>query len=154
MRSVPLGADRSRRGAACALQVAEWKADVDRLKKKHTQEVAKARAEWERKLKEAEKQAGFQSSMELTRLKGSLEGQVALKEREERETRIELLRKQAQRRMLNAGIAAAWSAWADYYEARTYALDRLRQCANRLRSRDARLSGGRSSAGGNMQCSG
>ena len=56
MRSVPLGADRSRRGAACALQVAEWKADVDRLKKKHTQEVAKARAEWERKLKEAEKQ--------------------------------------------------------------------------------------------------
>ena len=55
---------------------------------------------------------------------------------QQREARIELLRRQVTRRMLNASVSRAWSAWATYCERRAYAVDRLTHAANRLHAPD------------------
>ena len=52
----------------------------------------------------------------------------------EKEERVELLRRQVGRRMLNQGIANGWSAWVDLWEAKSYAMQRLRGVGNRFRS--------------------
>ena len=44
-----------------------------------------------------------------------------------KEERIELLRRQASRRILNRDISEAFCAWLELWEAKTYALDKLRQ---------------------------
>ena len=50
----------------------------------------------------------------------------------EREERIELLRRQIGRRMLHRDLARGWQAWESFFDAKAYALGRLRTCANRL----------------------
>ena len=71
----------------------------------------------------------------------SLDGGVAeaqrLREEElakAKEERIELLRRQVTRRIMNQGIASGWAAWYDFWAAKTYAMDRLRAVGNRFRS--------------------
>ena len=61
----------------------------------------------------------------------ALRQEQAAKERHER---VELLRRQIGRRMLNASLANGWSAWVKLVDAKQYALKRLRDCANRLKS--------------------
>ena len=71
----------------------------------------------------------------ITTLDGGLMEAQRLKEEDmavAKEERIELLRRQSMRRMLNAGLANAWSAWFELWEAKTYAMGRLRECSNRL----------------------
>ena len=70
-----------------------------------------------------------------------LDGGVAkadrLREEQEakaKEERIELLRRQVGRRMMNAGITRGWQAWVDFWEAKLYAMSRLREVGNRLKS--------------------
>ena len=73
----------------------------------------------------------------ITTLDGGLMEAQRLKEEDmavAKEERIELLRRQSMRRMLNAGLANAWSAWFELWEAKTYSINRLRQCANKLKS--------------------
>ena len=65
----------------------------------------------------------------LAKFKEEFSAEAAAKAKEER---IELLRRQSMRRMLNAGLANAWSAWFELWEAKTYAMGRLRECGNRL----------------------
>ena len=50
----------------------------------------------------------------------------------EKEKRVELLRRQVVRRMMNASIVNGWSAWYELWAAKTYAMARLRQAATRL----------------------
>ena len=52
----------------------------------------------------------------------------------EKERRVELLRRQIMRRMMNQGITRGWSAWHELWQAKTYALNRLRQVGNKLRA--------------------
>ena len=98
------------------------------------EQVAALRAEYDRKLAEAEesKQAALeQQQVELT---GTAAQRAAMAEERAREERIEQLRRQTVRRMMNAGLLNAWNAWAEFWDAKTYALQRLREVANRLRS--------------------
>ena len=48
--------------------------------------------------------------------------------------RLELLHKQSARRIMNRDLADGWLAWKELYDARTYAFQRLRQVAGRLRT--------------------
>ena len=57
--------------------------------------------------------------------------QMLLKEKEER---VEMMHRQSARRILNAGLTNAWSAWHEMWAAKTYAMERLRECANRLKA--------------------
>ena len=67
---------------------------------------------------------------------GAEETEAALHARlaAEKEARIEHMRSSAMRRMLNADMAWAWSAWFDFWSTKSYALQRLREVAGRLRS--------------------
>ena len=67
----------------------------------------------------------------LQKLKEKYSTEAAAKAKEER---IELLRRQSVRRMLHAGLSGAWMAWFKMWSAKSYAMTRLRQCANRLHS--------------------
>ena len=69
-------------------------------------------------------------------LGGGAEEQAALMEAQaakEKEERVELLRRQIGRRMMNSSLTRGWSAWYDLWTAKSYALRRLREVANRLR---------------------
>ena len=65
---------------------------------------------------------------------GELDGGVAEAERlreeqaaKEKEERIELLRRQIGRRMMNQGITRGFQAWMEMWEAKRYALEKLRE---------------------------
>ena len=47
---------------------------------------------------------------------------------------IELLCWQVARRIVSRGLSAAWSAWHDFWSARAFAYERLRECGNRLKA--------------------
>ena len=51
-----------------------------------------------------------------------------------REERVDLLCRRAGRRMMFSGLADAFEAWMELWEAKTYALGRLRQVGSRLRA--------------------
>ena len=70
-----------------------------------------------------------------------LDGGVAEAERlhqeqlaSQKEERIELLRRQVTRRIMNSGLSSAWQAWYEMWEAKTYAMSRLREVGNKLRA--------------------
>lgn len=48
--------------------------------------------------------------------------------------RIDLLSRQVARRMANRDLAAGWSAWFDFVEAKVYAMSKLRAAGGRLRA--------------------
>ena len=52
--------------------------------------------------------------------------------KKEKEERIELLRRQVARRMMSSGVTRGWQAWHELWTAKTYAMNRLRECGNRL----------------------
>ena len=66
-------------------------------------------------------------------LLGTAEELSAFKALEQKEARVEALRRKALRRIQNAGLAAGWSAWHEAWSAKRYALDRLRSVSNKLR---------------------
>ena len=70
----------------------------------------------------------------MIELTGSAEQVAEMRAVQEREERLGLMHKQSARRLMNAGINNAWSAWSELWSARTYAFKRLREAANRLRS--------------------
>ena len=57
-----------------------------------------------------------------------------MREQKAKEERIELMRRQVLRRIKNQGIASGWSAWIELWEAKTYAMNRLREVGNRFQS--------------------
>ena len=65
---------------------------------------------------------------------GDAEEHARRQAEKEREQRVELLGRQAMRRMLNSALADGWSAWHELWSAKTYAMGRLREVANRLKS--------------------
>ena len=53
---------------------------------------------------------------------------------EHNESRLALVQKQMVRRMLYRDLADGFSAWSEHWHARVYAMDKLRQVANRMRT--------------------
>jgi len=70
-------------------------------------------------------------TIELT---GTAEQVHAMQAAIDKEQRVELLRRQSMRRILNRGLANGWSAWLELWQAKRYALDRLKQVGNQLRA--------------------
>lgn len=111
-------------------QAAQHAKERDRL----AAELRKATAEFEAKLALAEEQKQLALHRQRVELCGSAEELASLREQKERDARVEMLRRQASRRMLNGSLAAAWRAWTELWEARSYALSRLIEVGNRLRA--------------------
>ena len=72
-------------------------------------------AELERQLLRAEQDKASALQRQLVELTGTNEEVLAMREAREREERIEMLGRQSVRRMLNAGLVDAWSAWFDLW---------------------------------------
>ena len=72
------------------------------------------------------------STLEAT-AREAQEREKALREKERLE-RVDMLHRQAGRRILNQRLQKGWGAWTAFHEAKTYAMKRLREAANRLRA--------------------
>ena len=71
---------------------------------------------------------------QLIELTGSAEERATLRKQQEKEERVEMLRRQMIRRTKNRELFNGWSAWTEHWKAGRYAHDRLREVANRFRS--------------------
>jgi len=97
-------------------------------------EVERQKAEMEFKLAKAEDDKAVAIERAMLELTGSTEEILALKETEAKEQRVELLRRQIGRRMMNSGVSRGFSAWHELWAAKLYAMQRLQACGNRLRA--------------------
>ncbi|KOO28565.1 calmodulin-like 5 [Chrysochromulina tobinii] len=117
-------------------QIRAWKQREDALEGTTAaleQELKALRVEYEGKLRQAEEAKHLALERQLISLTGTAEERKAAVEEQAREERIELLRRQIGRRMLNRSLSRGWSAWLEMWEAKTYAMGRLRQVGNRFR---------------------
>jgi hypothetical protein len=103
--------------------------------------VQRVRDECERAFKKAklgheqmQKMAGMTQEQKMANLKAQMEEQAAVQATKEKEARVELLRRQVARRVMNSGLANGFSAWHDLWSAKTWAINRLREVGNRLRA--------------------
>ena len=91
-------------------------------------------AEYERQLAAAkvEREAALrQLRVELT---GTADEVMAMRESRDKEQRVELLRRQIARRMLQSGLNRGWAAWLELWNAKVYAITRLRECGSRIKA--------------------
>ena len=125
-------------------QTVVWKRAQETWEQEKAAEIAEMACEVEGKLlsyqRDHSKQlANRESDLELlsaTRVEEitrEFEARVAAQEAKDKEARVELLRRQVVRRILNTDLTRGWSAWAEHWEARAYAIHRLHESANRLR---------------------
>ena len=103
-------------------------------------ELNKVRAEYEARLANMEEQHKLAMHRQLVELTGTADEIRALREEKSKEERVELLRRQVTRRIMNAGISRGWTAWHDLYTERKYAVERLREVGNKLRAPDLAFS--------------
>ena len=116
---------------------------------KEAKETQRKLAAAERELEELRAElelmrTGFEGKIEVLEGKRSLEGEryghaleeaeaaAARREEQEKLKRVELLRRQIVRRIMNQGTRRGWQAWHEMWQAKSYALGRLRQVAGRL----------------------
>ena len=71
---------------------------------------------------------------QLIELTGSAEDIMKLRNEQEKEARIELLRRQSLRRVANRDLSSGWKAWIELVDAKAYSMERLRTVGNRLRA--------------------
>jgi hypothetical protein len=88
------------------------------------------RIECEKRLAAAEEERATALERLRTELVGSAAEQAALREEQEKEARIEMLRRQSMRRMLNQDLAWGWTAWLEMWDV----MRRLREIGGKLRS--------------------
>jgi len=97
-------------------------------------ELKSVRDEYEAKLTQQESQHKKALERQLLELTGSADQLMALQEEKEKEGRVELLRRQVTRRIMNSGISRGFTAWVELWEAKAYAIRRLREVGNKLRA--------------------
>ena len=97
-------------------------------------ELQRVSAEYEAMLKEASEAKELALHRQRVELCGSAEELAGLKEEKGKEARVEMLRRQSMRRIQNRDLGDAWSAWVELWEARSYALTRMREVGQQLRS--------------------
>ena len=98
------------------------------------EELAQMKADYELKLAQAAEQQRTALERQKIELTGSAADMIALQEEKAKEERVELLQRQITRRIMNQDIIRGWSAWQEMYEAKTYAMNRLREVGNKLRA--------------------
>ena len=97
-------------------------------------QVTRLTAESEARLAAAEEAQKHALHRQLVELTGTADEIAALREEKDKEGRVELLRRQVTRRIMNSGISRGWTAWVELWEAKTYAMSRLREVGNKLRA--------------------
>lgn len=99
-----------------------------------SKQLESLRAEYERKLKQAEEAKLHALERLRVELSGTEDEKQKLKEEMMKQQRAEEMQKRWARRLMNQGIINAWNAWVETWEARVYAMAQLRKCANHLHS--------------------
>jgi len=127
-------ADAKQRLTLSAQQAREATLELER--QRLVGELCLVKAEADRRLAamQAERLALLERVAQLTGGHAEAQSLLEAQEAARREERIELLRRQSARRMLHRGLVWGWSAWCEAYEARRYALGRLRAASHRLQS--------------------
>ena len=97
-------------------------------------EVERERAAGAAQLEQAAQDKASALKRQLTEMTGTAEEIDTLRKQEAKEERVELLRRQVGRRMLYSSLAHAWTAWAEFWSAKTYSMARLKQCGNKLKT--------------------
>jgi hypothetical protein len=97
-------------------------------------ELAAVRAEYDAKLAAMEHAHKKAMERQLIELTGSADQIAALRSEQSKEERVELLRRQSMRRVMNSGLSSGWVAWVEMWEAKSYALKRLKDVGNKLRT--------------------
>jgi hypothetical protein len=95
-------------------------------------ELAAARAEHAETLAGAEEQRERELSLLRVELTHGAEQRAALQAEQEKEERVELLRRQFTRRLKNRELSGGWQAWYDLWAARSHALRWLAKAASRM----------------------
>ena len=78
---------------------------------KLAEELAQTKADYELKLMRAGEETRRALEQLRVELSGSAAEMAALQEEKAKEERVELLRRQITRRIMNAGISRGWTAW-------------------------------------------
>ena len=120
--------------AAASSTQAERDEQFARERDEFRAELARLQAEMADRLEQAAKEKRHALDELLVQLNGNAEEKVALQEAREREERVELLRRQIGRRMMNADLTRGFTAWQEHWGAKAYALGKLQQVAGRLRT--------------------
>jgi len=114
------------------LEMAHKAAGLNGERDSLAEQLARVTAEYEQRLAALEEQRVKDLERQLVALTGTADEQAAMLEEKAKEERIELMKKQSMRRMLNAALSGAWGAWLEMWEAKVYATERLKLCGNRL----------------------
>ncbi len=113
-------------------QVAVWDRAKEQWQKEHDAELQRMRDEyegrldatsrdWDKRMRASTSDVNASAEARLAALKEDLEAKALAQAERDKEERIELLKRQSARRMLNAGLANGWSAWLELWEAKTCA---------------------------------
>ena len=97
-------------------------------------ELSAVRAEYDAKLAAMEHAHKKAMERQLIELTGTADQISALRSEQSKEERVELLRRQSMRRVMNSGLSSGWIAWIEMWEAKSYALKRLKDVGNKLRT--------------------
>jgi len=114
------------------MAVAQRAAGLDEDRTSLADELQRLKMEYEAQMTSIQEEHRVALERQLIALTGSVEEQRAMIEAKAKEERIEILHRQAMRRILNKDIANGFAAWQELWSAKTYARDKLRECANRL----------------------
>ena len=96
--------------------------------------LCRVRAECDAKLAAAADDHKIAMERQLIELTGSAEELAALRDEKDKEGRVELLRRQVTRRIMNADISRGFTAWYELWSAKTHAMQRLKEVGNKLRA--------------------
>ena len=112
-----------------------WSLLVGSMKQaREREQLILAVAALEEKLARAEQETARALQRQLVELAGGTEEKEALRAEQEREQRVEYLRRQVTRRIMHKDLADGWTAWMAFWAARSYAVHRLRAVGNKLQA--------------------
>ena len=103
------------------------------------QEIERIHAECAKKLQAAEEEHRVALERQRIELVGTTEERERMRAEAAKEQRVEQMRQRWARRLVNRGIAQAWSSWLEFWQAKRYAFGLLRQAANHLAVPDLAL---------------
>lgn len=117
----------------------EHEAELQRVRDEYESRLDATSREWDKRLRSSTSDVNATAEARLAALKEDIENKAREKAERDKEERIKVLKQKSARRLLNAGLANGWSAWLQLWGAKTNAITRLREVANRLRKPEMSL---------------